>query len=359
MKHLKRMIGGAVGAAAALTLLASSASAQIETIRVGWCARTISSAAAPFAIATKFGWFANDGIKVELVPLPGSGDCTKLTATKDVHFSLPSAEPVLVIRQQGAKIKFFYTAYQANIYGFAVPEESPIKSVADLRGKKIGLIGMGSAGAIVARALVSEAGMDPQKDVSIVVAGEGAQTAAMLKANQIDALSQFDTQYALVQNAGVKLRRLAHPGIDKFPSNGFIALEDVLKEKRKQATALAKGYAMGTAWAMANPEAAVRVLWEMYPQTKSQGKSEADALRDDIATLEARALSWRYEKVGATKFGENVEANYTPYIAWLQKNGVIKETIPTADLVTNDLIADINAFDRAKVEAEAKAFKAK
>lgn len=359
MASVRDLVGGVVGAATLWALSAANASAQVETIRVGWCARTISSAAAPFAIATKFGWFASDGIKVDLVPLPGSGDCTKLTATKDVMFSLPSAEPVLVIRQQGAKIKFFYTAYQANIYGFAVPEDSPIKSVADLRGKKIGLIGMGSAGAIVARALVTEAGMDPQKDVSIVVAGEGAQTAAMLRGNQIDALSQFDTQYALVQNAGVKLRRLDHPGIDKFPSNGFIALEEVLKDKRKQAIALAKGYAMGTAWAMANPEAAVRVLWEVYPQTKSTGKTEADAIRDDVATLQARALSWRYEKVGATKFGENVEANYTPYIAWLVKNGVIKDLVPASDIITNDMIGDINTFDRGKVEAEAKAFVAK
>ena len=78
---------------------------------------------------------------------PGSGDCVKAVATRDVLFSLPSVEPLAVIRTQGVKAKMFYTAYQGNIYGFAVPDDSPIKSVADLRGKKIGLISMGSAGA--------------------------------------------------------------------------------------------------------------------------------------------------------------------------------------------------------------------
>ena len=336
-----------------------SAAAQIETIRVGWCARTVSSAAAPFAIATKMGWFEKAGIKVELVPLPGSGDCTKLVATGEIPFSLPSAEPVAVIRPQGTDVKFFYTAYQANIYGFAVPEGSPIKTVADLKGKKIGVIGMASAGAIVARALVTDAGMDPIKDVSIVVAGEGGQTAALLSGNQIDALSQFDTQYALVENAGVKLRYFDHSDIAKFPSNGFIALGETLKTKRKQAVALAKGYAMGTAFAMANPEAAVRILWEVFPQTKATGKEETVALRDDISTLNARAKSWDYKKVGATRWGDNVTANYSTYMDWLLKNAVIKDKVVVSDMVTNDLLDDINTFDTAAISAEAKAYKAK
>ncbi len=356
---MRTKIGAVMVAMAGLAAASEIASAQVTTVRVGWCARTISSAAAPFAIAMKMGWFEKAGIKVELVPVPGSGDCTKLVATKDVAFALPSAEPVLVIRPQGADVKVFYTAYQGNIYGYAVPVDSPIKAVADLKGKKVGVIGMGSAGAIVARALVADAGMDPVKDISIVVAGEGAQTAALLSGKQIDALSQFDTQYALIENAGVKLRLLDHPGIRTFPSNGFIALGETLKDKRKEAVALAKGYAMGTAFAMANPEAAVRVLWEIYPQTKATGKDEATALRDDVSTLNARARSWDYAAVGAKRWGDNVEANYGPYIDWLLKNGVIKEKIPIADLITNDLLAEINAFDTAAVKAEAKAYKLK
>ena len=339
--------------------LASSAEAQLEPVRVGWCSRTVSSAAAPFAIATKMGWFEKAGIKVDLVPLPGSGDCTKLVATGELAFALPSAEPVLVIRPQGADVKVYYTAYQGNIYGFAVPESSSLQTIADLKGKKIGVIGMGSAGAIFARALVADAGLDPVKDVSIVVAGEGGQTAALLASNQVDALSQFDTQYALVENAGVKLRLFEHPGIGKFPSNGFIALGETLKTKRRQAVALAQGYAMGTAFAMANPEAAVRILWEVYPQTKAIGKDEAAALRDDIATLNARAKSWAYEKVGAKRWGDNVADNYTPFVAWLLKNGVIKQALPVAEFVTNDLLDEINGFDTAAVVAEAKAYKAK
>ncbi len=80
-------------ATAALGTLASPAQA-LDTIKVGWCARTVSSAAAPFAIATKMGWFEKAGFKVEIIPLPGSTDCVKTVATGDVQYSLPSVEPL-------------------------------------------------------------------------------------------------------------------------------------------------------------------------------------------------------------------------------------------------------------------------
>ena len=355
---MQRLIGCAA-LALGLAAAASTATAQNHTVRVGWCAKTVSSAAAPFAIATKLGWFEKDGIKVELVPLPGSTDCVKLVATKELQASLPSVEPLAIIRPQGVKAKFFYTAYQANIYGIAVPADSPVKSLTDLKGKKIGVTSMASAGVIVARALVKQAGMNPDSDVSIVVAGEAAQTAALVNSKQVDALSQFDTQYALTSNAGAKLRQLDHPEIKKFPSNGFVALEDYLKANRKDAVALARGYAKGTVFAIANPEAAIRILWEVYPQTKPTGKDEATALRDDLITLEARAKNWRYEQVDGKRWGDNVEANYQAYLDWLLEQGIIKAKTDAKDIITNELLDDAINFDEKAVIDEAKAYKPK
>jgi NitT/TauT family transport system substrate-binding protein len=344
---------------AVAALAAAPAFAEVRTVRVGWCAKTVSSAAAPFAIAQKMGWFEKAGIKVELVPLPGSTDCVKMMATKAVEVSLPSVEPLAIIRPQGVRAKFFYTAYQGNIYGIAVPADSPIKSFDDLKGKRIGVTSMASAGVIVARAIAANRGWNPDKDISIVVVGEAAQTAALLRSGQVEALSQFDTNYALTENAGVKLRMLDKDNevIARFPANGFIALEETLATKRAQAVALAQGYAKGTIFAMNNPEAAIRILWEVFPQTRSPGKTEADALRDDVKTLEARAKNWRLEAGGVTRWGENSEQNYADYVAFLVKNGVLKQSIPATDLITNDLIADINKFDAAAIVGQAKNYK--
>jgi NitT/TauT family transport system substrate-binding protein len=326
-------------------------------VRVGWCARTVSSAAAPYAIATKLDWYAKQEMKVELVPLPGSTDCVKNVATKELPYSLPSVEPLAIIRSQGVKAKIFYTAYQGNVYGLAVPEDSPIRIVKDLKGKSIGVTSMASAGVIVARALVANAGMSPDNDIKIVVAGEAAQTAALLRSKQVEALSQFDTQYALTENAGVKLRRIETPEIDRFPSNGFLALEETLEARRKEAVALAQGYAKGTIFAIANPEAAIRIMWEAFPQTKPTGKDEATALKDDVKVLQARAANWALEKAGVKRWGESSEANYDGYLDFLQKWGVIPQKIAARELITNELLAEIDAFDVDEVIAQAKAYK--
>jgi NitT/TauT family transport system substrate-binding protein len=354
-----RVIAAAATLCALLAWAAVPASAQTTKVTVGWCSRTISGASTPFAIATKMGWFRAEGIEVELVPLPGSGDCVKNLATREVMVALPSVEPLAVGRPQGIKAKVFYTAYQGNIYGIAVPVDSPVQKFTDLKGKNIGVIAMGSAGVLIARALAATNGMNPDKDINIVVAGEGAQTAALLRSKQIEALSQYDTQYALVDNAGVKLRMLDTKDIDRYPSNGFMALEETIKNKRREMVAVAKGYAMGTVFAIANPEAAVRLLYEVYPATKPTGKDEATAVRDDVKVLQARIVNWKLEKAGVKRWGENSEANYAAYTDFMLKWGIIKEKIDFRDLITNELIDDINKFDPAKVAAEAKGYKAK
>jgi NitT/TauT family transport system substrate-binding protein len=355
---MKRSLVALVMSAVAVSFsLAVATHAHAEKIRVGWCAKTVSAAAAPYAIATKLGWYKAAGIEVELVPLAGSSDCTRFVVTREMPFSQPSVEPLTVARAQGVKAKIFYTAYQTNIYGIAVPQDSPIHKIADLRGKSIGLISMASAGLPVARALVATAGLDPDRDVKLVVAGEGAQTASLLRSKHVDALSQFDTQYAMVENAGMKLRMLETKDIERFPSNGLLALEETLKSRRKDAVTLGRGYAMGTIFAASNPEAAVRILYEVFPQTKPTGKDEATAIRDDVAVLRARLANMKPEKAGLRRWGENSETNYQGYVDFLLKWNVIKDKIPAKDLVTNELIDEINQFDAAKVAAEAKAYR--
>ena len=52
--------------AAVLALLCGPAHAE-TLVRFGWCGPVISTAAAPIAIAQKMGWFAEGGIKVQMM----------------------------------------------------------------------------------------------------------------------------------------------------------------------------------------------------------------------------------------------------------------------------------------------------
>ena len=145
--------------------------------------------------------------------------------------------------------------------------------------------------------------------------------------------------------------------LSRFPSNGFLALEETLRKDRAQAVALGRGYAMGTVFAMANPEAAVKILYEVYPQTRPSGKTEEVAIRDDVKTLLARAEHWRLEAGGVKRWGESSIKDFDAYIDFLLKWNVIKDKVPGTELVTNELIDEVNRFDAAKIEAQAKSYK--
>jgi NitT/TauT family transport system substrate-binding protein len=339
-------------------VLASCTGARAQTVlMVGWCASNVTSAAAPLAVAQKLGWFDAGGFRVEPYPLPGSKDCIDAVAAGTLSYALASIEPLAIAGPRDAGLKVFYTAYQGNIYGLAVADDSPIHTLADLRGKRIGVTAMASGGVIVARALVASAGLDPDHDISFVVTGEGTQAAAMVAQDRVDALSLYDVQYAEVRNAGEPLRMLDNAAIARFPSNGFVATDATIAARRDEAVALARGYAMGTVFTIANPEAAIRIMHEVWPQTVPDGFAEATALHADLVTLQARIPNWQLAAGGVSHWGESSLANYDAYLGFLLKSGVLHQPLPAADLVTNELIPAINDFDAAQIAAQAKAYR--
>jgi NitT/TauT family transport system substrate-binding protein len=331
-----------------------SAETQPRTMRVAMCFPNLTLAAAPFAVAIKMGWFSTAGLGVDLVPLSGSLGCAKGVATGAVDVSLASIDALAMIRLDGVKAKNFYTAYQGNIYGLMVPADSTVETIGDLKNKRIGVASMASTGVIVARALASSHGLDADHAISFVVSDEVNHTAELLRSKQIDALSMFDTHYASLENIGLKLRPLDNSEIAQFPSNGLIALEQTVQSRRADAVTLAEGYAKGTIFTIANPEAAIRILFEVFPQTRPADKDEASAIREGVRVLQARAHNWQLESGGVKRWGESSKANYVAYVDFLEKWGVLRNKVDVDDLVTLDLIDDINKFDPAAITTLAK-----
>lgn len=338
--------------------IACAGQSHAEThLKVGWAAPVISAAAAPFAVAQRLGWLAEEGLSVQLIAMPGSTDVVKQVATGDLQYGFPSIEPATILRAQGVKAKTFSTVFQGNVYGMAVEEGSPIKTFTDLKGKTIGVTTMGSAAVIVARALVANAGLNPDTDVRIVAIGQAGQAAAMVRGKQIDSLSQFDTAYAMIESTGVKLRYMDKSLIEHFPSNGLFALESTLTGRRAEAVGLARAVAKGTVFVIENPEAAVRLFFEAYPQLKPTGMDDAAARAGSLAQLRALLHVFPLEQSNVKRWGESSLPNYDAYVDFLVKWGVAKQKVPAADLVTNDLIDDVNKFDAAAIVALAKATK--
>lgn len=340
-------------AAAALTLaVALAAPAQAQTkLRVGWCAKTYNVAVAPFAVAQQKGWFKDNNVEIDIVTFPGSTDCMRSLATRDVNLVLAAPEPVGILALQGVKSKVFFEAYRRNIFGLAVAADVPFNSYKDLKGQQVGVLSMGSVGVVLARSVAKSAGLNPDTDMRIVVTGEPAQTAALMRRGDIKILSLFDTYYTLVERAGVKLRRIEDPALKQFPSNSWVALDETIEKQRAALVGFGRAYAMATAYTIAHPKEAIRMVYDRYPQVRPSGMEPDEAVAYDMAILEDRIESWRLDNPATDAWGEVNVAAFQNYMTWLQEAGVLPGAVDAKSITTNDLIKEINSFDRKLIEA--------
>jgi NitT/TauT family transport system substrate-binding protein len=289
-------------------------------------------------------------VDFDLFTFAGSTDCMRNLATRELTIALVSPEPVGILALQGVKAKIFFDSYRRNIFGLAVAADSPIETYADLKGQSIGVLSMGSVGVVLARAVASAAGLDPEKDIRIVVSGEPAQTAALMRRGDVKVLSQFDTYYSMIERTGVKLRKIHDPAIERFPSNAWVALDDVMAKRRAEIVGFARAYAMGTAYSIKNPREAIQIVYELYPETKPQGGDPEQGVANDMITLGDRIATWRLDNPEKDSWGGiDVEA-FQSYFDWLSKWGLLKSHVDAKQVLTDELISEINQFDRQLAE---------
>ena len=90
------------------------------------------------------------------------------------------------------------------------PKTMPnFKSVADLKGKKIGVTAPGSSTNVIANFVLAKAGLKPS-DVSIIGVGAGSGAVAAMRSGQIDAISNLDPVITLLHALGRPEDRLRH-----------------------------------------------------------------------------------------------------------------------------------------------------
>ncbi|WP_046113961.1 ABC transporter substrate-binding protein [Aquincola tertiaricarbonis] len=144
---LKHAAAGAVAQAAALLgLPALAQSAPILRIGVAQPAvgQPPSVAGSSMAIAHAKGWIDEalqaDGVKVEWLFFKGAGPAVnEALTTGQLDFAFQGDLPAIVAKSAGLKTQLiFATGVRSNIY-IGVPPDSPLKTVADLRGKRVSL----------------------------------------------------------------------------------------------------------------------------------------------------------------------------------------------------------------------------
>jgi len=303
------------------------------------------------------GYWKEEGLDVMVTSVEGSAAGMQQLAAGNLQIVSLGPEEIVIGREKGVKIKGFYVQARETIYRLVVPADSPLQKVADLKGKTIGVPSLASGSVPFAKALVASVGIDPEKDVKILAVGVGAPGRLALQQKTVDCLALWDTLQASIENSGMQLRRLDLPMVHEMLGQTLATRDDQVTENTAMLVGFARGVAKATVFALANPEAAVRIHWKVYPETKPQTGDEAKALKDALNVFNARFMLQRVDNRPDPRFGIGTLAQWEKLKSIFKDQKVIEGTVPAADLYSAALVDQINKFDRAAIVAQAKAYK--
>jgi NitT/TauT family transport system substrate-binding protein len=327
---------------------------QLHKARFAVALKSLTAAFANTLIAEKLGYAKARGITIEGLGLGSSPAIYAAMAKGDLEFGAiaPSVALPLFAKGEFPPIVSFYEYTYPYKWDVVVRPDSPINDYASLRGKKIGVSNFGTTDYPITRVVLKNIGIDPDKDVTWSAVGEGVTAGHALDRGVIDALAYFDTGFAIIENAEIKLRYLDRPSAVPLIGGFFIgATRDFLKEHRDICVAYGQCVAMGTEYSLANPAAAARAFLDMYPSTAARGTSPEVAVERAVNSMKRRMTLWRPPYPNAP-LGSIQEEEWKREVEFL---GLKVDDVKP--MFTNDLIKDINNFNRDEVIAAAKAAK--
>lgn len=348
-----------LAAAVAGSMLASAAFAQpLEVVKIGWPAGFASNMA-HLTFGKELGLFKDENLDYEIVSMQGTYPVIQQILSGGFHTGYVGVETVVNALQPGATpipLKFVFNYTRQSIWEIVVPESSPIKKLADLKDKTIGIAGPTFGNVPVTKAALGAVGIQPNQFTFLTV-GTGGPAFRAMTTGQIDALNLWDTMHATLEATGFKLRELELPSeFQGNPSHGFAVTDDLIKNNPEFIARFGRAIAKTIVACDANLEECIRSFWRAYPAQKPQGP-ENEAMAREMKILSARMKKLMYFEPGEKPLlGSFTDAQWKRVINSLKLGGVIKVTdLPMDKLYTNRFVADFNKFDRADVIRRAKA----
>ncbi len=157
----------------------------------------------PLTVAEQLGYFKDEGLAAEIVDFAGGSQALRAVIGGSADVVSGAFEHTVNMQAKGQRLRAFVLQGRAPQIVLGVnPKTLPnFKTVADLRGKKIGVTAPGSSTNVMANFVLAKAGLKPS-DVSFVGVGATSGAAAAMRAGQIDAISNLDPIITLLERSG-------------------------------------------------------------------------------------------------------------------------------------------------------------
>ncbi len=313
MRQVFRLAACALVGATMLAAFSHPAAAA-EKIKVTMAA--LSGNYAPYLVAIEKGYFKEEGFDVEVIKA-GGGTATPALMSGSIDFSTSGSAAVSAI-ERGAPLRVIFYPWDRIPYQIWATTPA-IKSLADLKGKQIGIISRGDTMEVAVRIALARQDMSPTAvsytplgygNARIAAAGSGALPAVVL--------STIDARRLKKSGKGDKAHMVydLHATV-KMPLTGTAVSAKALSENPDRVKRFLRAVEKGLAYTAAFPEPTVDILTKYNPKTKREAL--ADTLDETLAGKTDGTISEELQRQEATTRAEVI--------------GLAKDKVPPLDKI--------------------------
>ncbi|MDB5761480.1 MAG: extracellular solute-binding protein family 3 [Herminiimonas sp.] len=228
----------------------------------------------PLTIAEQLGYFKDEGLQVEISDFAGGAKALQALVGGSADVVSGAYEHTINMQAKGQPITAFVLQARAPqiVFGASTKTMPNYKSIADLKGKKIGVTAPGSSTNMMANFVLAKGGLKPT-DVSFIGVGTAAGALSALRSGQIDAISNLDPVITMLQQKN-EIKVIADTRTLKdtvavfggpMPAATLYASDAFLKKNPNTSQALANAMVRALKWIQkAGPSDIIKVVPESY-----------------------------------------------------------------------------------------------
>ena len=265
----RRALLGNGAAVASLSVATPSRGASLQPVemQLGWLGggNQLGEAA-----AIQLGYFAEEGIDLRIVPGGPNNDGIAGVASGRSAVGQVSSSPSLMLAvSQDLPIRCFAISAQKHPYAFFSLPKNPVRTAADMRGKKVGIQ---ATAAVLLRAMLKKNNIDP-KDVQVVIIGSDMTP---IMTGQVDVVTGWLTNTTALSVLGPDriALRLWDTGVQLY-ANPYYASPDTIAKQGDVLGRFLRAAARGWGYAYANRDEAVALLTKQFPNLVAKDERQA------------------------------------------------------------------------------------
>jgi NitT/TauT family transport system substrate-binding protein len=302
-------------------------------------------------VAKELGYFGDLGVETKMEPGPAGGTAVvQFVAVNQADIGFPSPGVLsFAINNQMDLVSIFGSGY-LDLFNFAFRKGEAVKTLKELEGKTV-LLGS-AAWQSITDPMFAAAGVDP-KSIKYIEAGWPTWTTA-LQSGQGDACLAWEGLRASLDAKGLNFDYWLGMRGSPLPSNSLVVRRADLEDPDRKVflQKYLRGWAMGSEFADRNPRAATDIVFKALPSTK-----ESFGPNFGTQSLMQIHRTFKGDMSKRAGWGEHNIPAWDSFFKILKDIGQSTTDIDAGKYVMNDFIADANAFDKAKVHADADAYK--